>query len=319
MKKSLITFIEALHHYPDHFQERQLQCFLEDSEIELLKNLGILKQGSDLKEITCQSCDDDHFLDVQVENEKPYSFCPASDIARNYIDPQELTTWHFDVEKFLQTMALKLGMEDRVEKLDIPHLWQIGGFAHDDTRYHCYYYQGRKFNEALDFLEQQPHAMRRYVIFVNQRVLVLSQVTNQNLVWTEMNGYAELKGKQLVFNKKLFQEFLINGFRSVLFDRKNGDLTVNGRPICSIIPSSPEYYFAEILWKNFNEPVSHQKIVNYIYEKTRKEYADTTGKLCHKLKKKIKDAAEEAQIIDEIFKTTTDLNGENAYIMRNPS
>lgn len=319
MKKSFTSLIKAIHHYPDYIQDRHLGYLLHDADRGSLEDLAVLKRGSDLKEVLCQSCDEDHFLEVRVEDGKIYCFCPQSDIDRNYLEPHEVKTWCFEVEIFLQKLAHQLDIDDHVEKLEVQNMWQVGGFSKDDTRYNCYYYQGKYFEEALAFIQRQPSHMRRYIIFMNKEEIPSSLETEHELLFIEVNELTELKGKQLVFNKKHFNELLIHGFRSVFFNPKNGDLIVNGRPISRITPASPEYYFTELLWKNFNEPVSHKKIESYIFEKTKKEYSDTAGNLCYKQKKKIKETSEESKIIDEIFQTTNDLNGDNAFIMRSPS
>lgn len=317
--KSFSRFLENIHYYPDYFLESQLQAVLLDADITLLKNMGLLQQGSDIKEIPCQSCDDDHFLAVKVEKGKLYYFCPQSDISRNYLDPGEVRTWQFNVEGFLQMLALQLHIDGNVEKLEVKGMWQIGGFSKDDARYNCYYFQGRNFHEALAFIERQPSHMRRYILFTNQGNFIAPLTSGHSFLCIEITELIEVKSKHLSFKKKLFDEFLITGFRSVLFNSKNGDLTVNGKPIASITPSTAEYYFTELLWKHFNEPVPHQSIKRHIYIKTGKDYDDGPQKLCHKQKNKIKKEADEPALIDQIFKTTKDYDGKNAYIMRNPS
>lgn len=318
MQKSLSSFIEQLHHYPDYLLEGQLKNSLEETGIKALKDLGLLKRGDDLKEILCNSCENDHFLPVGVEDGRLYYLCPYEDTARNYLASGDVATWNFDIEAFLQQLSLKLGIDASIEKMGVQGLWQIGGFSKDDTRHECYYYQGKRFSEVIAFIKNQPSLMRRYVIFTNKQEVSTIE-TSHSLLLIEVKDLIYLKNHRLIFNKKLFDKFLINGFRSVIFDEKNGDLIVNGKRIVVVSPATTEYYFADFLWKNFNEPVAHKKIESYIYEKTKKSYADLAGKLCHKQKKKIKEVSEEPTIIDEIFQTTTDLDGNNAYIMRNPS
>lgn len=319
MKKNFIHFVEQLHYHSDCFREHQLCALLESNDIKTLKDSGFLKRGGDLKEILCKSCDNDHFLPVRVEDGKSYYLCPYEDTARNYLTLHDIATWNFDTESFLQQLSFKLEIEANIEKMEVQDMWQIGSFSKDDTRHNCYYYKGKRFNEALDFIQDQPPQMRRYVIFTNKQETASSLTSSHNWLPIEIKELVELKNGRLIFNKKYFNDFLIHGFRSVFFNPKNGDLTVNGRPISRITPTSPEYYFAELLWKNFNEPVSHKKIEAYIYEKTKKTYVDTAGNLCYKQKKKIKSTSEEPKLIDEIFQTTTDLDGNNAFIMRNPS
>lgn len=317
MQKSISLFIERIHHYQDYFLENQLTNNLEIAEVETLKTLGLLKRGADLKEISCKSCDNSHFLPVRVSDGKMYCFCPHEDTERNYLSSEDVATWNFDVEAFLNQLSLKLGIEANVERMAIQGLWQIGGFSKDGTRHNCFYYQGNNFEEALAFIGKQPSSMRRYVIFTNKQEV--SILETHSLLLIEVKELIGLKNKRLSFNKKLFEEYLINGFRSVIFTPENGDLIVNGKRIATINPASPEYYFLEILWKYFNEPVAHKRIEKYIYEKTGKEYADSAGKLCHKQKGEIKKASTEKKVVDQIFQTTTDLNGDHAYVIKNPA
>ncbi|MBL4694553.1 hypothetical protein JKY72_04260 [Candidatus Gracilibacteria bacterium] len=316
MQKSLSHFIEQIHRYPDHILEDQLKALLENKTIKALKDHGYLKRGSDLKELLCQSCDDDHFVPIRVEGEKLYYLCPQQDTARNYVSLDAVSTWHFNTGAFLQQLSLKLKIEDSIEKMKIHGLWQIGSFSKDDTRHNCYYYQGRDFDQVLAFIKQLPSTMRRYVIFTNKQELSKLE-SEHELLSIEVKELITLKNNKITFNKGLFDEFLINGFRSIIFNPKNGDLIANGQIIANIKPSTAEYNFIEILWQNFNEPVSHQRIQGYVYKKTGKEYEDDPQKLSHKQKKKVKDKSNNPTLIDEIFKSTSDLDGNNSYVMKN--
>lgn len=317
MKKDFTYFLEQLHNYQDCFQECHLGNLLEDKDIKDLKDLGILCRGSDLKEILCKSCDNDHFLPVKVEDGKAYYLCPYEDTARNYLSLQEVTTWNFDNEAFLQQLSLKLKIEANIEKMNVDGLWQIGGFSKDDTRHYCYYYHGRNFEEALAFIKQLPWNLRRYVIFTNKQE-VSTLESDHELLLVQLKELVCLRNAKLLFDLKLLEKTLINGFRNVIFSAKNGDLIVNGKVVATITPSTPEYNFVEIIWKHFNEPVSHQRIVGHIYTKTGREYEDSPQKLCHKQKNKIKKESRDSALIDQIFKSTKDFNGDPAYIMRNP-
>ena len=125
MQKSLARFIEQIHHYPDYLLETQLKNLLEDKDVKSLKELSFLKQGSDLKEILCKSCDDDHFLLIKVDNGKPYYLCSQEDTGRNYLCPEEISTWKVDIEALLQQLSLKLNIETSIEKMQVEGLWQI--------------------------------------------------------------------------------------------------------------------------------------------------------------------------------------------------
>ncbi len=317
MKKDFTYFLGQLHNYQDCFQECHLGNLLEDKDIKDLKDLGILCRGSDLKEILCKSCDNDHFLPVKVEDGKAYYLCPYEDTARNYLSLQEVTTWNFDNEAFLQQLSLKLKIEANIEKMNVDGLWQIGGFSKDDTRHNCYYYHGRNFDDALGFIKKLPSDLRRYVIFTSKQEISTLESAHE-LLLVELKELVSFKKAKLIFDTQYFDASLINGFRNVIFSTKNGDLIVNGQTIATVTPSTAEYNFVELLWGNFNEPVSHQRIKGHIYKKTGKEYEDDAQKLSHKQKNKIKNDSNKPAIIDEIFKTTKDSDGNNAYIMRNP-
>lgn len=317
MRKNFAKFIERLHHHPACFQEYHLDTLLESKDIKALKDSCFLKRGSDLKEILCKSCDNDHFLPVKVENEQAYYLCPYEDTSRNPLELEEITTWQFNVEAFLQELCLKLEVQSNIEKMVVQGLWQVGSFTKDDTRHNCYFYHGKQFDEALAFIKQLPSNNRRYVIFTSkQETSTLESEHDLRLV--EMKDLVIIKNTKLVFDGKFFNEFLINAFRNVIFSKKNGDLIVNGQTIANVTPSTAEYNFVELLWENFNEPVSHQRIKGHIYKKTSKEYEDDPQKLSHKQKNKVKKESSAPSLIDEIFKTTKDFDGNNAYIMRNP-
>ena len=318
MQKSFPLFIEAISRYPDYFQSRQLLSLLNDSDIEALKKLGLLKRGSDLGEVTCPSCHDGHFLEVRIEGDRPYCFCSTSDTAHNYLEPQDVETWHFEADIFLQQMALQLGIDDRVEKLTVPNMWHVGGFSKDDTRHDCYYYQGKNTEVALSHIGGLPSSMRRYILFTNKQTNFASPTMEHEFLHVPITDVVSLKRGSPSFAKKVFNEYLVSGFRVVRFNVKNGDLIVNGKRIVTIPLSNPEYYFALKLWVNFNEPVANEDTKNFIYAKTKREYADTSDNLCYKQKEKIKKASDAPGLVDCIFKTANDINGENAFIMRNP-
>lgn len=318
MLKSFSRFLEAIHLYPDGIRQGQLEDFLEASDAEALKEIGILKRGSDLTEMLCRSCDEDHFVEVRIKEGKLYCVCSHSDCQPSPVYPEEVAVWLFDVEAFLRVMAPKFGIEDGVEKMGIEGMWQVGSFSREETHHACYYYQGQDFANALAFIGKQRSQMRRYVLLTNRTGTSTTQLEGHAVLFIETKDLAGLKSGKLTFNKKAFDESLVHGFRSVIFDPTNGDLIANGRRIATVTPASTEYYFVKLLWQHFNEPVSHEKMARYIYEKTKKEYSESFGKLANKQKDKAKKASTDPALIDKIFDTTRDQDGKNAYIMRNP-
>jgi len=318
MQKSFKYLLNNLQYCTGNYTESHFLKYLTKDNFEKLKDLSLLSRGDDLKEIPCPSCDEGHFTPVRAENDKIYTVCPYEDDNHNYLEPIEVQTWVFDVEALLQQMTLKLNMIDQVESLTIKGMWQIGTFSKDDKHHICYFFRGKDFTKTLEFIKKQPANLRRYVIITcKQESDVLAM--EHELLLIEATHFTNLHSGNLKFNKKTFENHLVSGFRNVNFNVKNGDLSANGEVIISITPSTPEFHFAELLWKKFNLPQTYQIIVSYIYKKTGKEYDELRDKVCQKMKHKIKKTAKKPEIIDQIFKTTKDENGENGYIMKNPT
>ncbi len=318
MKKSLPTFLSKIHHYPEPALEAHLKSHLEDDDIATLKNLGLLKRSSDLKELPCFDCDNNHFMPIKVEDKQPYCLCPYEDTHRNYLAPEEIATWTFDVETFLRQLSSKLKIEDNIEKTKVEGLWEIGGFSKDNTRHNCYFFLGRDFSEVQDFIQELPSILRRYIVFTSKTEIKTFEGEHEMLP-IEVREIVDLKSGKLSFSKRSFENQLIHGFRRVIFSPSNGQLTVNGKVIVVIKPSIPEYHFLQILWDNFNEPVSHLRILQRIYEKTGKQFEDTAQKRSPKLKGQVKALATEPDLIEQIINSSKEEDGENGYIMVNPS
>ncbi len=317
MQKSFSLFLRQLHLSRNSFRESDILKSLTQDDFEELKNLDLLKRGSDSTHVICESCDDSHAIPVKYDGKKPYAAC-ISDSIPNYLKLSEIRRWKFDVYSFLQGMTVKLGINEEIEALEMDGLWNLGTFTKDDTRHICYFFQGKDFVKALKFIRKQPSNLRRYVVITCKQELNVLAMEHE-LLLIEVTYLVDLQSGNLKFSKKVFDDHLTSGFRNVNFDATNGDLSANGEVIVSITPSTPEFYFTELLWRKFNSPQSHQGLVNHIYKKTGKEYDDPRDKVCHKMKRKVKEGAEKSEIIDQIFKTTKDENGENSYIMKNPA
>ena len=316
MQKSFPLFLRQLHLARKSFRESDILKSLTPEDFEELKNLNLLKSSGDATHVICESCNEPHHVPVKYRDGKLYTAC-VSDSKPNFLNPSAVRRWELNIHSFLQGMTIKFGIDGSIEALEVEGLWQMGGFSKDDTHHICYFFCGKNFTKVMDFIKTQSPDFRRYVVITCKQ-----EESNLNspheLLLIEVQHLVNLQSGDLKFNKKSFEKHLVSGFRSVLFDEKNGDLTVNGQLVASITPSTPEYHFVQALWGDFNLPRSHGGLVRHIYKKTRQEYADTAGKTCHKMKRNIKKDAENKEIIDRIFKSTKTENGENGYIMKNP-
>lgn len=311
----LYNFLTQLHRH-SHFTDQELGELLDQKEIKVLKDSELLKRGADEKMILCQSCDDPHLLEVKKDGEEIYSFCSESDEARNLIDTEILATWVFNVEGFLNNLALGLGIDPNVEKLELEGFWEVGRLSREDTLHTCFYYQGENLEKVLEFIQSRPKEMRRFIVLTNIQHPKQNEATCP-LLTLDLKEMIELKRNQIIFSKKHFDQHLIHAFRSVIFEL-NGDLSFEGQVVARITPSTPEYWYTDILYSHFNQPISHEKIKNHICENTNWKYSDIPADLAHKQKNKIKGDSIKPDLIAKIFDTTKDLEGKNAYIMRNP-
>lgn len=318
MQKSFKTFLKHLEYCQEAYTIRHFLKFLEADHCEEMKSLGLLVQKGDLEEIPCPSCEEMHFVPVRVQGERSYTVCPYEDHESNFLEVEDIQKWIFDFGNMLRQLAARFGITDQVEPLMVEGLWQIGGFSKDDTYHTCYFFCGKNFVKAMEFIRTQPVELRRYVIVTCKQEATNFSLPHKSL-FIELEHLVELQSGSLKFNKKAFEKHLLSGFRSVVFDEKNGDLSVNGQLVVTITPSTPEFHFAQALWGNFNLPQSHRSLVGHIYQKTRQEYADTESKTCHKMKGNIKRDAKNKEMIDQILGTTKNENGEHCYIMREPA
>lgn len=317
MQKSFEHFVKHLSYCQGSYTIGHFLKFLEVEHCEELKSLGLLAGKGELGEITCPSCED-HFTPVRIAGEQFYTVCPYEDHERNVLDQADVQKWVFDFQGLLRQLSSKLGISDQVESLLVDGLWQVGGFSKDDTYHTCYFFCGKDFIKAMEFIKTQPEAFRRYVIITCKQEETNIELPHE-VLFIEAHHLISFQGGNLKFNKKVFEKHLVNGFRSVIFNEKNGDLLVNGELVVSLTPSSPEFHFAQALWGDFNLPRSHGSLVQHIYKHTRQEYADPDGKTCHKMKRAIKSGAKNKEAIDQIIQSTKTEDGKNGYIMRNPN
>lgn len=311
------SFLSQLHrHY--RFTHEELGEFLNEKELKALKNSGLLQESHHEEQVSCQSCDDSHPLKVQKDGDEIYSFCSKSDEDRQPIDPNSLATWVLNVEAFLGQLALNLGIEPNVEQLELEGFWEVGRLNKDKALHTCYYYQGKHAAQVMEFIAQQNQRGMRCILFTNVELKHSRQEEVGPLLPIDVRGLIELNRGKIRFSKAYFNQQVSRSIRNVIFE-ENGELYHGTQLVARITPSTAEYYYADILYQNFNEPVSHEKIKRYICKKMHWEYVDGPSDLAHKQKSKIKKEAIKPDLVAKIFERTKDVEGKKAYIMQNLS
>ncbi len=319
MEQSFAAFIREIRHFPQHISTHKLTNRLSKNDIDILNKVGVLKRGSDMEDIPCPNCEGDHWVDLYVAEGQHYYQCPAA-IEPNPVAASLLTVWQFQVERFLFLFGTCLNkMQPGIEKQAIDdELWQIGFFIRDDVRHCCYYYQGKKPNAVVDFIQKLPRRDYRYIVFTPYPQDFEFKDTNKRILVIDIAEMVTIKAKSISINKKYWDDCLAQGFKIVEFDPSNGDLCVKGEPIASIEPATAAYHFAHILWLNFNLPVSHADIGMYAVNHMGKHIEDLDGNFCYKQKSAIKKSSSKPKLINQIFETTSTPDGDPAIRMRNP-
>lgn len=316
MQRSFNAFLRNLYYCQAHHVENTFLKHLTDNQLSKLKSLELIKYAGELDEIYCQSCENDHFSPIRFKNDQHFTICPHEDHRPNIVSPEDYALWEFNIAGFLQQIANKLEIRDRVEKLSVHNMWQIGNFTNDDTLHTCYFYFGQNFSEAIDLIKKQEPNLHRYVFLTSQQESATSAV-DHDILLIEITDLIDLKVSNIHVKKQIFNKYLTSGFRNVKFNPINGDIQTNGQLIANVTPSSPEYHFANKLWQHYNEPQSHRSLDTYVFDKTRNNHNETSGKRANKLRRSIKKNAFIPEILDQIIVATKNEDGENSYIMRN--
>lgn len=314
MQQSLPIFLRQLHLWKSSIRELDVLKPLSQDNFEELKNLNLLVQRSDSTHVICPSCDEVHSIPVRCDEKGLYTAC-SRDVKKNYLQPRQVQNWGFNVELFLQQLALKFEIAEQVTDLLVDGLWLIGDLYEDGVTCTCYFFHGKDFAKVVDFLKAQPVKGHRYVIFTCKQEAIPVGMLQKTLL-IEVHKMADLQSGEMKFKKAAFKSHLKSGFRSVFFDTDNGDLRASDQLIVNVQPSSPEYFFVRILWERFNYPVPHDEIQAYILEQLGQTVSASTAADYTKARRaKIKREAENTQILQKIIVSSKDTEQGNGYKM----
>lgn len=320
MQKSLPLFLRQLHLCRKSFRELDILKVLFEDDFEELKNLGLLKPCSDATHVMCESCDDPHPTSVRYDGKKPYTLCIRDSMPR-YLESNEIRKWEFDVRTFLQGMTVKLGINEEIEPLEVDGLWYLGTFTKDDIPHSCYFYHGKKLENATDLIESQQIGFGRQIVITSKKT-ALAKPKERNVFPLDAGLLAALKAGEVKFNKKVFHQYL-NAFRGVQFDVDSGDLRVNGELIVNIPLKTAQYHFAVFLWEDFGKSRANLKIREYVCKKRRYTYDRSPDQFSYDMKNKIRSKVKKDErkynLLDTIFVPSGTQDNQNGFKMQNPT
>lgn len=314
MQKSLPIFLRQLHLWENSMRELDVLKSLSQDHFDELKNLNLLIRCSDSTHVTCTSCDEPHSIAVRCDEVGVYTAC-VSDSKKNYLEPKKIHNWGFNIELFLQQLALKFGITEQVTDLLVERLWLVGDFYDKGVKYTCYFFHGKDFSKVVDFLKKQSVKGYRYVIFTCKQESISIEI-QQRVLLIELSNIADLQSGEMKFKKAVFKNHLVSGFRNVLFDVENGDLTVSSQLVANVQPFTSEYFFIKILWENFNYPVSHDDIQRYSLKELGQTVSSSTAPDYTKARRaKIKKTAKNEKILQKIIVSSKGTENGNGYKM----
>ena len=299
--------------YSDHIAESELNTLLDSKERRALESLGLLKQTYNLKSILCLECGECS-PEVSSTGDRLHGVCSQFG-DRFSVDGSEVKVWRFDTKAFLELLASRLDIRQDI----LPRkngLWQIGRWWYENSGFMVFYSQQ---DITQQILENACHKMFDSIILTNQTAS-LRELKGKQHIMIPLEDIFYFRGQSICCRKKLFSEFVLKAHRQTVF-HTNGDILVNGIRIVNIRPGSPEYFFVEVLWGDFNSPVSYKEIFSICKENLKKnDYEDTAKGFSHKMKSNIKRRCSEdnKKLVARIFRPSKTAINETGYTMTDP-
>ena len=278
---------------------------------------GIFKQVDTIQTHECSACNEMH--DVLEDNGNFFYVCP--NWGKTTLNPVELVRWELDPEKLAQFVASEFRLDGKLKVIN-DSLYQLGRIEIHKQAASIFLLRG-DVESQKEALESQGGV--KVVLCTNQQDLPPEQ--NQTS-YTHLIDYLDVEKDKVKLDHDEFFFFVSQQLHIVHFNAENGDLSANGKLVVNVTPSSPEYYFIEMLWQDFDKPVSHQQLFRYVICKQHNldmnddqidldQYSESTPQaLCNKLKSLIKTSAKSntaKQQVDQMIMTTRTTDENNAY------
>lgn len=272
-------------------------------DLNKLKALGIIEHEGNLDEIECSICFENHTTQIRHKNNELFIICENGH-GRKDIDQEVLMLYKFNINRFLLQFAKQIPNIQTDIKEVIPNkLWKLGSLIYDDNKLEIFY--TINIAKQKDKIISITKNLKHILLFNNSN----SQTQLPNTIYNLpiLNCIKGITTKEITLDKRHLNEFLIKNLRKVIF--KEDKLYVHGQKIVHIDYHTSNYYFLEILWKNFDKPVSHKKIFEYVQKKMKKEYNDTAQLFCNRRKESIRKKSINIQLVENILTSCTTKNG----------
>ncbi len=262
-------------------------------DFEKLVKKKVLVRSSNLEEIDCELCDKGHQCQIRNDNGHLFYVC-ENGAGRKEISDEDAALFEYNDAAFRKLLASELGL-----KIDV-----VGP---RDERY-IGQYRGQKIEAKVFYLRTEEEAARKD-FGSGPRVLVantcITENDEQGVFYCVLAYTLSPADSKHIFDKTAFERNIFGG-RRVLFDKKEGQLHLDGKRIYTAPLNSVEFYFISCLWDKWEQQLPYGDIHHFVRDKMRKnastDWADTAQKFCQKVKSNIKKSC---KVINKIITIPT--------------
>lgn len=296
--------------YPPAFSETELQEHIGIPGLEILLAENIFSKGKSITSAFCPSCGELH--DVEISKDGNHLVCTDEHTGRVPLPNSDLITYQVEILNFLNLLTKQLKIKPKVREAVPENIWEIGIIKRDENSWMAYYCRSN-FARNISFFNGVP--FQNIVVFTN--VDVPAPASKKVITPITLSDILKIQKDDLVWDKQAFEEFIFMRFRNLSFNSQNGDLSLHGNILGTIPVGSPEYHFINILWMNFDVPLSHQLICEHVLKKMKKKSTKSSSSdFCYQRMKIIKQKI--GLMADKIIISEKTTKNENGYRMKNP-
>ncbi len=295
--------------YPLSFGYRFKKDYGNDFDI--LTQQKILAHTSNIEEIDCDLCDENHTTPIRQDGSRLFIVCEYGCGVRD-IQSEELAIYEYKPTQLLSLFLSSLGLsQTNITENVIGLLWDLGSHKFDDTEYQMFFSNDiDKIDSGhLSIINVFPNAILFYT-GTPRRTLPERLCTIPFL-----DSIKNITKKSLSVDKEKILSHVRAHTRQVVFD--NGDIFIHGEKLGHIPMSTADYFFVKRLYQDFNTPVSHEELFTYCKAKLKKaDYEATAQKFCNKRMASIRKILGNREKVDSIFMSEKTKNGLNGYKMK---
>lgn len=270
----------------------------------------ILVRTSNLDEVGCELCGEDHNCQVREEDGKLFYVCENGGGWKELVD-DDVALFEYDNNAFLKLIAteLRLKTDDVSSKEEGAYtdcaFFRIGTYEDKKMKAEAFYLRNADAFESSLYFSKLGNVQKVLITNIQRADIVMGK---ENLFTCVLKEILAPNSSGNLFDKAEFMKCFKTA-RRIHFDKKQGHLSLDGKRICTVSKDSQLYYFLLYLWDRWMQQVSYSDIYHFVKDEMNEEKIknETTPKFCHKLKNEVKNKCPKStsKIIDQIITTPT--------------